>query len=317
MKGLVSLPIAKGRRELAYFVGFGSAAGAAPANIQTAVTISPDADFVVNRIWVQQFGGANTALLLPDGCTIQLQDGASSLNLNLQPSDGQAAYFTPSDNPSAAGIQAWRSIRIPKQMACPYLLRAASSVFINIANPYGKTFSGDVMVILEGFRVYSGSPDPIPAKITGMAFPYYWNGSLILPAAPSAAGFQKVGSIVMSGPGGSGKYILKTAAANLVAAGGIAGGAGVAFLDRIGIQIRDSQYQSKNWVQWGGQVAPTVGEFMPLSILTCGFTSEAWVYPRFMGGTATITADIFFDSSSITGNYPLKIGLEFEGVYIP
>lgn len=323
MMGAVELDIAKGRRELGWEIGFVAVGGTAPVNPVAAIVLNNDADFVVTRMWVMQWGLAAGNIPLPSTILMNIRDGATSSVLFRQPGvpssfcsvpywAGAAPY-----NQNGSGAGAGRFSNNAKGLPAPYLIRRGSTVFFEFTNSAAYTFGGDLYVGLEGFRVYPQDADPIPKTIKGYALPYSWNGTLVVPSGLSA-GIQFLGTITAPGPG-PGKYVLKQAAISstlYVAPQGAVNS--VAPPDNVlAIQIRDTLAQGKFWARMS--TPPALGQYMPAAMFTGGGTSAPWPQPRYMTGQDTINMDLFGDPAAFN-NFAAAantIEVQLNGVYLP
>lgn len=314
MKGIVELPLAKGRIEIGYEAAYNAVKGTSQGDFIAAIVLDKDADFVVKRMWMAGFRGP---LAFPSGTNILLRDGTSTKALQLapEPVNTISGLFAV---PGVAGStpSSLRLLAAVQGLPSPYLMRAGTTAFIEVVNAgisAGNPWPADIFFVFEGFRVFPGQADPVPAKITGLAFPFYWNGLLQIPALP-AGGLGTQGNIVMTGPG-QGKFFLKNCVVEVEAAA--APPAGLDFQDMIGVQVQDSQLSQKLWIRQN--TPPNVGPFMPLSVLTVGKSGYPWTFPRYMEGNSQITATIIFDPSVgwTAAMFPLTIKLGFGSALVP
>ncbi len=320
MKGAVILDIAKGRRLLGYEVGFVAVNGTAPASPTIAIVLNNDADFVAKRITLVQFGGAGCEVALPRSVTTQVRDSATGMVFFRQPGSFASFGSIPSIiAPPANG--AGTNFRMPMNkegLPSPYLMRRGSSAFIEIQNPAGYTFTGDLFAIMEGFYVYPSANgednDPVPNQIKGYCLPFSWNGSLVV-ATSATAGVRLLGTIEMLGPG-VGHFILKTGALSSTAGDPTSVNGGRQKTDDvIGLNLYDTREQSKRWQHL--TTIPAAGQFMPASALTCGGISAPWAHPRYMGGTDKVFCDVYGDTTAWAGNAPGTLELQLNGVWVP
>lgn len=316
MQGIVETEIAKGRRELGWEVGYVAVNGGNTPSPVVGIVLNNDADFVVKRFWPIMFGAAGFDPVMPDAVTMQIRDGASGQEFYRQPGSPYAMGSMPRTSAPqvvSPGISGrWSSNKMG--MPAPMVLRRGSTIFIEFQNPAAANWSGDIYVAAEGFRVYPGASDPIPAKIKGLAFTYVWNGTLALGAL--AAGVQKLGTITMQGPG-QGKYILKTA--YIRSTGQVAQTTDKYLLtpaDVLAVQIRDTALAGKLWARMG-QPQPAVGQILPAAALTCGDTGAPWPQGRYVTGADQIAVDLFGDPACWVGSNPGTIEVGFVGNLIP
>lgn len=320
MKGAVMLDIAKGSRLLGYEVGFVAVAGTAPTNPTLAVVLNNDADFVATRAMLVQFGAAGCEVVLPRSVTMNIRDSATGNVFFRQPGSGSGflgvPYF-PDASANGAG-QDGRAYMNDKGLPAPYLMRRGSSAFVEIFNPAGYIFTGDLYVMLEGFYVYPSvngqETDPVPSQIKGYSIPFSWNGSLVV-AVNAVAGVKALGTVEMLGPG-VGSFLLKTFS--------ISGTTGLPSKvnsgqptagDVLGVSVYDTRWNSKRWQHV--TAPPALGSFVPASALTVGGVSAPFAHPRYVGGTDKIFVDVFGDTTAWPGNTPGTVEVQLNGVWIP
>lgn len=320
MKGAVLLDVSKGRRLLGYEVGYVAAAGLSSPNFTLAVVLNNDADFVVKRMMLVQFGAAGCEVVIPRSVTAQIRDSATGNVMFRQPgsfnSFGIVPYFP---HPSANGAgQDGRAVMNREGLPAPYLMRRGSSAFIEIFNPAGYVFTGDLYVMFEGFYVYPSTTgednDAVPTQIKGYCLPFSWNGTRVVPVN-AVAGVNSLGTIEMLGPG-VGHFILKTASISATTGLPSAVNTGQPTAgDVLGVSVRDTRENSKTWQHVTSP--PALGAYMPGSFLTVGGVSAPWAHPRYMGGTDKIFVDLFGDTTAWPGNTPGTVEVELNGVFIP
>lgn len=320
MKGAVILDVAKGRRLLGYEVGYVAVNGTSPTNPTLAVVLNNDADFVVTRMMLIQFGAAGCEVVLPRSITANIRDSATGNVMFRQAGNfgsfGNVPYF-PVPSANGAG-QDGRFMMNREGLPAPYLMRRGSSAFIEIFNPVPYTFTGDLYVMFEGFYVYPSADgkdnDPIPSQIKGYCIPFSWNGTKVIPVN-ATPGLASLGTIEMLGPG-VGHFILKTASISATAGLPKAVNTGQPTAgDVLGVSIYDTREQSKRWQHLTN--APALGSYMPASFMTVGATSAPWAYPRYMGGTDKIFVDLYGDTTAWNGNTPGTVEVQMNGVWIP
>lgn len=324
MRGVVQVDIAKGRRELGWEIGYGDLDGATDLNPVTTFTVNNDADFVATRLWAGLW--SNTAVTgqsgaLPPQVKCQLRDARTGKTYFLQPArlDGIAAMSM--GGLAAAAVVGVRPnavlpplVNTVYGLPAPIVIRKASSMFVEFTVPAGFTWPGDLYMGLEGFRVYPGQADPIPATIAGAASTYLWNGT-ITPGA-LGAGLQKIGTISMTGPG-EGRYVLKGGSLTSTVAPSAQATYVPKFEDVALVNVRDSAQQAKQWVRVTNPIPVIPGQVMPASFLTAGGLGLPWAQPRYLDGKDTIFVDVWTDPSLFPGGNVGEVECQFKGVYVP
>ncbi len=312
MRGIVQTEIAKGRRELGWEVAYSAQNGLTTKSFTAAVVLNNDADFVGKRLWLSQF---RTDQPLDPRVTVQVRDGATGQVLMRQAGvlGGLCASVLMDPDGPATGLNIARFAANQIGLPAPYVIRRGSTVFFEFANANGLTIAGDIYAALEGFRVYPGETDDVPAKIQGYALPFSWNGTLA-PAADASGNQVKFGTITMPGLG-PGHYVLKYAQVFTTKLPSGASTITVLPDPFLGIQFYASKNQSKRLVHVNNPA--TTGDFMPLSFLTGGGTGFPWEYPMYLSGVDTIYADIYGVGTDWATNTPGTIELQMNGVFIP
>jgi hypothetical protein len=314
MNALVTLDIAKGRKELGWEVAYVALDGTTTASPTLSCVINNDADFVARSMQIAMFGANGATIIPPKGVTVQVRDSAT----------GNVMYRTPG---SAQGFMSYPASAAPfggrfcsndRALPCPYLIRRGSSVFFEIQNFAGGTWHGDMFVGMEGFRIYPGQSDPIPQKITGYALPFCWNGPLVIPDG-QPVGVQKLGTIDMQGPG-VGHFFLKYAAitatgqVNTVALNGLT--IQPAADDVLALQLTDTQL-NKLWVHNSSPTTVGNGQYAPASFITKGSVGYPWGQPRYLSGVDKMLVDVYGDPAAFVGGNPGTIEVQLNGVWVP
>lgn len=313
--GIVKTKIADGRYELGWEVGFlASATFNAQGTPIVGIQISNDADFLVQKIHVYDFGNAGAVFLLDPLYTMQVKDSASGNVFYRTPASpyhlAQVPYIPRS---AVKGLPLARFLMGEKALPAPYLLRRSNSAFVTFSKGAGApAITGDCLVVFEGFRIYPGEKEPVPQEIQGYNTPYSWGGQLAV-ANGLAAGMQKLGSIVMPGPG-EGKYVLKDATVTSTATPVAVGGYFPTPEAVLGFQVQDTRTQQKLWARM--TTPPSYGQFMP-GFAFCGLGAGLpWVWPRYIDGQDQIQVDVFGDPASFTAGNPGTIDVSLNGVCI-
>jgi hypothetical protein len=173
--------------------------------------------------------------------------------------------------------------------------------------------TGDCLIVFEGFRIYPGEKEPVPQDIQGYNTPYSWGGQLVIPNG-LGAGMQKLGSLLLPGPG-EGKYVLKDCTIATTGTPVAVGG----YLPTpdcvLGFQVQDSRQQQKLWARMGTNPSP-IGQYMPGMALTGGGGGLPWVWPRYVEGQDQVQVDVFGDPASFTGGNPGTLDFSLNGVCI-
>lgn len=310
-KGIVEVDIARGRRELGWEVGYSAQNGLTTASFTAAIVLNNDADFVAKRLWVAQFG---TDAPLDPRISVQIRDGATAQVMQRVAGSPYALGCGIPVGPaaSATGLPWGKFAMTPMGLPAPYVIRRGSSVFLDFANASGLTIAGDIYVALEGYRVFPGEPEDVPAKIKGYALPFNWNGTLTVTANATNA-VAKLGTISMPGLG-VGHYVLKAAYCNTTKLP-TAVSTNTDPSPFLGLQIYSTKNQSKRLIH--ATSPSTVGDFMPMSFFTGGGISAPWMQPIYLAGTDAIFADLYGNPTWFSTNTPGVIELGLTGVFIP
>src|ERR1035437_10003999 len=163
MRGIIELPIEKGKSELGWVVRqavVDGPSGAAAANPVINVTTSRDADFISKRHWLvswPKFGTigpvvpADVNLSLPADPSILIREGTTRRGLALTP--GFAKAIAPDATPI-------RMISNQFGTSAPQLIRANTNLIMELARASAATIAwvGDLYLVHEGFKVYPYLP---------------------------------------------------------------------------------------------------------------------------------------------------------------
>lgn len=314
--GIVKTKVADGRYEIGWEVSQLTAADFnAIATPIIGIQINNDADFLIQRMHVYEFGAAGAQAILSPLYTMQVKDSSTGNVFYLQPGSpyhiAQVPYIP---NTTTKGLPLGRFGMNGKGLPAPYLMRRASSAFITFTKASGApAVTGDVYVVFEGIRIYTGEREPVPATIEGYNTPYSWAGQLVVPGS-LAAGVQNLGTITMAGPG-LGKYVLKDC--TLATSAGPVNVNGYALPSDacLGFQVQDTRTQQKLWAR---NPSPLTGlaPFMPGFCLTGSGQGLPWLWPRYIEGQDQLAITIFGDPTAFTGGTPGTIDLSFNGVCI-
>lgn len=315
MTGVAMLNLAPGRKELGWEVGFSAVAGTTSPNPVASIIVDNDADFVATRLWVFQFGSPAGNTPLPNTIKLNVRDGATGNVMCRIPvvPDGFCAVPYPGQYTTSAKPQTGRWAGNFRGLPAPYLIRRGGTVFFEFSNPTGFTFLGDLYCVLEGFRLYTGEKDPVPAQVKGYVIPYSWGGTLTVPGA-LANGFQSLGSITMPGPG-PGAFLLKYASLNTTNPADAQNGILPPSERVLALQIRDTLAQGKFWARMT-QPPSNIGQYVPASAFVGGGTGAPWPQPRYIDGQSTINVDVFGDPAcfSANNNTPGVVEVQLNGM---
>jgi hypothetical protein len=303
--------LAEGRKELGWEAGYLSQANAnATANPVLGITVNNDADFAGIRAYLLQVGPAGAGAPIPPSVTLQIRDSATG-DVFMRVPGSPSGFLTQPYNPGSPQSSG-RFVMAPAGWPAPHIMKRGSSVFFEVSNPTGYVFTGDLYMVYEGYRVYTGEMEPVPATIKGQAEPFSWNGQITIPAG-LPAGQQLLGVLTMAGLDAN-RYILKNAAILATNNPAAVGGVQLFPEDVFLIQISDTYQQNKLW----GRVSspPAFGQFFPAKCLTLGGTGAPWAWPRFVQGSDTIFVTLFGDPSAWTGGTPGTVEVQLNGVRI-
>lgn len=311
--------VAVGRRELGWEVGYLAKATAnANASPTLGITVNNDADFVGVRAYLLQIGLNGAGVPIPPSVTLQIRDSATGNVLARQPA-APLGFLSRPDIPSST-FSPGKQIAIPLGWPAPHIIKKGGSVFFEVTNPGNAyTFVGDLVVVYEGYRLYAGEQDPVPAVVRGQVEPFTWNGTIAVPNGLSA-GLQILGQVSMPGLDQN-RYILK--AGYIQAQSGVpktvVGADGLTIQlspeDVLQIQVSDTYQQNKLW----GRVStpPAYGQFFPAKCFTVGGTGTPWSWPRFVQGSDTIFVTLFGDPNAWAAGNPgiIEVGFLGERIY--
>jgi hypothetical protein len=314
--GIVKTKIVNGRYELGWEVGFLSAAAFnAAASPIVGIQINNDADFFVQKVHAYDFGDAGAKFLFDPKYTWNIKDSATGNEFYRTPASPYHLAQVPYIPRSAVSGEALGRLQMnDKGLPAPYIMRRASSAFITFTKGAGApAIIGDCLVIFEGFRIYPGEKEPVPQEIIGYNTPYAWAGQITIPNG-LAAGFQKLGTVVLAGPG-EGKYVLKDASIRTTGTPVAVSGYLPTPDAVLAFQVQDSRNQQKLWARMGQNPSP-FGQYMPGFCLTGSGGGLPWVWPRYVEGQDQITLEVFGDPASFTGGNPGILDISLNGVCI-
>ena len=316
MRGIVHLPIAPGLKELTWYIGKADVAGGNEENPVVALRVNRDADFVAKRLWLVQHGiGANTdaarAGTLPPRSTVKFVDGTTQRSLSLLGAFNRAIAL---DAAPLRATAAW--LGLPN----PYLIRNNNNVFAEIVNPDAAAtpWQGDLYFVLEGYKVYTNQPEPIPHTLKSYALPFALNTNKIV-LQPTLIAGNLNNQIATITNNGEGKFLAKQFSFQAIDADGIDVTAEI--LPILGFQITDTTSGTKEWMQ--NQTANVGPTFLPASILTMHGSYLPFHTPRFIDENGVVQVGVNFQNSTTalayanTLNWPMQFSISFNGTLLP
>lgn len=310
--GSVKTAVARGRRELGFESAYLPLASAnATSSPVLTIQVNNDADFVAVRPYLFQVGAAGAGIPIPPSVTVQIRDLTTGGVIFRQAGTSLGA-FTGAYNPGSP-YSSGRFVGSKRPWQAPHVIPKGAAVLVEISNPSGYTFVGDLFFVYEGYRVYAGTPDPIAATYSGNVMPFVWNGSVTIPGG-LAAGVQALASIPMQGIDQS-RYVLSEAAIFASNAPAAVGGVTLFPEDVLLIQIQDTYAENKLWGRVSNPV-PAYGQFFPAKAFVNGGRGGPWVQPRYVGGTDLITVSFAGDPSAWAGGTPGTIEIQLKGIRI-
>lgn len=317
MRGIIELPIEKGKRELNWVVGTAQVdgtVGASATNPVVNMTTSRDADFVAKRKFFVRWPAiapADANLTVPADTSLVERESSSQRALGLVP--GFAKTLFPDANP----VQMLASqLGLPS----PRLIKANTNYLIEVARPTaaGTAWSGDLFVVYEGFKVYPYLPEDIPAKIKAYSVDFGMNANMSLQDPSTLASFIQGQRLTISNDG-SGKFLAKRLKVRLVDANGV--DRTDALTPVLAFNIKDSTSGDKHWV---GNNNPGVSAFVPVALLTMGGSDLFFNTPRYIDPNGVVTVEIFFAGSAAAlayahgvGAWPMALSVSLDGSLLP
>jgi hypothetical protein len=203
----------------------------------------------------------------------------------------------------------------------PYLLRGNTNIFVELANPgaVGTPWTGDVLLVAEGYNIYPYQADEIPAKIRSYAFPFDMNANQVI-AQPTLAGGNLTSQSILITNNGEGKFIAKSMQVEMVDAAGV--DVTAAIMPCLGLQVTDTYSGSRKWIQ-----SPSAGQaipFCPAEILTMHRTGLPFNMPRYLDPFANVSVQIVFPQIAgalayLAGaaTWPVTMSVTLKGALLP
>jgi len=318
MKGIVELPLEKGKQELQWYTGVSFVAGLNIVNPTVSLRTEKSQDFVAKRLWLVQwpaFTGvpANDRILnLPFRSTGNLRDGATKRALSLVA--GDIRTILANTNPESAQRQYMG-------LACPYLLRGNTNLFVEVANPAAAVtpWTGDLYLVAEGYSIFPHTDEDIASRIKSYAVPFDLNGNLQV-ADPTAAAGNIAGQMVTITNSGEGRFIAKALEIEVIDNVGLNRTAEI--MPNLALQITDTYSGERKWVSSSaaGQAYPAV----PADIMTLCRTGLPFNMPRFIDPTGTVKVQLVFPQIAGAlaylnglGGWPMTFSVTLKGALLP
>jgi len=315
-RGIVKLPLEKGRKELAWYVGNAGVYGTNQVNPVVPLKVERDADFVVKRLFLVQWPSvpavSDVNLALPATANALIRDGGTKRGLQLVGSYARGLFFDANPAKMAAAYLG---------LSCPFLIRANNSLFVELSNPgaVGTPWAGDLYLVAEGFKIYPFQAEEFPSTITQYAVPFELNGNLQM-QDPNAGSQYVAGQYVVITNNGEGKMLVKGMKVVVIDAAGIDRTA--AILPCLSFNIIDSTSGTKRWVQNTNQGVNHPA--CPASLMTMAQTFLPWNMPRYIDPNGTVQIQVVFPQQAALlapltgiGTWPFNISISLFGALLP
>jgi hypothetical protein len=316
-RGIIKLPLQDGRKELSWYVGRVAVKGTNEVNPVVPLKVERDADFVTKRWWMVQYPSApgvaqDFGLSLPPQTTITLRDGGTKRGLSLVA--GNARTIMP-DASSRKAEAAWQGL------ACPLLIRANNNLFVEVANPAaaGTPWTGDLFIVLEGFKVYPYLPAEFPGTVETYAVPFDLNANADI-ANPNSAAQYITGQVIKATNNGEGKMLVKGMRLTIIDAAGL--DKTDVLMPALAFMVSDSTSGGKKWVV---DTNPSVlNPACPASMMLYSGTFLSFNTPRYIDQNGVIETQLVFPSDAATlaaiggaATWPCKFSLTYFGALLP
>lgn len=324
MRGIIELPIEKGKKELSWIVGTAQVqgqSGASAVNPVINLTTPNDADFVARRLFLvrwptfTQVGPpaftVDPNLSLPDDTAVLIREGSTRRGLSLQA--GFARAILPDATPA---VMAAAQLGLP----APFLMRANTALLAEISRPSAAAtaWQGDLLLVAEGYKVYPYLPEEIPAAIRQFAVPFSLNANGIV-SNPNAAPANIAGQVITISNDGGGKFLAKRMRVRIVDSAGVDKTA--ALLPCLGFQITDTTSGSKNWITDQTQ---NILAKVPVSLLTMGGTDLFFNTPRYIDPAGSVSIKVIWSDIAAALTYvagaaafPVTVSVSLDGALLP
>lgn len=317
MDGVIKLPIAKGRKELTWYVGLSQVQGSSQQTPTVNLRIDKDADFVAVRgpwlvQWPSYSSPADKTLSLPPTAAVDIRDGSTRRMLSLVAGSPDVITIN-------TDIQ--KQVGAYLGMPAPYYLAAGTNIFAEIANP-AASWTGDLYFVYEGFSVYPLLPVDIPATIDAYALPASLNGVQNI-NDPSLANASIQGQDVKITNDGSGKFLVKGLTVQCIDNGGAGVDVTDALLPAVGCQITDSTSGGKQWFR-NPSLTSGVLPFCPMGIPSYARAKLPFNRPRLIDENGSIDFQVIFPTLAAALTYlhgaatwPVQFNVSLYGVRLP
>lgn len=316
MIGKIKVPIEKGRKILTWNVGVAVTNGSGQVNPIVSLRTDKDADFVARRGFLVQypsFGAAQDPnLALPATAVAVLRDGATKYPLSLVAVNPTALMLNADVN---------RAVAMEKGFSSAWILRANSNVFIEIANPLAGTtpWVGDCYLVLEGFNIYPGQQELVPATIEAYALPDYGlAGVFSLPDPSVGTQALQINKITNQGLG---RVLAKGLRLQFTDAAAVDQTAKI--LPALGVQISDSTSGKMPWVR-NSNAQANVPAICPASVMTYGNSFVNFNTPRLLDENANLEVTTLFHQAALTWlagasgiTWPVSMSFNLIGDMLP
>lgn len=328
MDGIVQVPIAKGKKELAWYVAASIENGGNNLTPTVNMRIDKDADFVALRRYLVQWPsygtgadhavGLDPTLKLPAQTAVLLRDGGTRRGLGLASAYARSVILDADPD---------RSQAMEKGMTSAMYLKAASNFFAEISNPgaAGTAWTGDLYLVLEGYNLYPNLPPEFGKTITQYSLGDFSLASSALIAEPASGGSTIDGQYIVMTNNGDGKVLVKGMSITCVDNGGL----GVDVTDKIlpclGFNVTDTTSGGKAWVRSPGLASgQTIS--LPALLMTYGNRRLRFCRPRLIDETGSLKVQLVFPqipaalaylADAHTATWPVNITVNFYGDLLP
>jgi hypothetical protein len=321
MDGVIKLPLAKGRKELTWYVGVTQVNGTSQQNPTINLRVDKDADFVMMRgpwlvMWPSYSSPQDPKLALPQTASVILRDGSTRRPLSLVAGAPNAIALNTDPVKATSG---WLG------SPSPYLLQAGTNFFVEIANP-AASWSGDLYVAMEGFSIYPLLPPDIPATIEAYAIPGALDANQLI-SDPSLAGNNIQGQDIKITNDGSGKFLAKGFEIQCVDNSGAGNDVTAKIVPALGVQITDSTSGGKQWFR-NPSLSSGILPFCPAGIPWLSGARLPFNRPRLIDENGNIDVQVIFPNIAAALTFlgagggagitwPVQFTVSLWGVRIP
>lgn len=313
--GIIKLPLAAGKKELAWYAGRAVVNGSNLVSTTVPLKVERDADFVAKRMFLVQWPsygvGVDPNLALPAQSSVIIRDGATKRALSIVSQSSKNI----NDASSGAMLAAYLG------MASPYLIKANNSIFAEIQNPGAAVTAwlGDIYLVTEGFKVYPGVPEDFPATIEAYAIPFALNANSIINSPAAGAQFV-AGQFITITNNGEGKFLAKGMRITIIDALGL--DKTNALMPMLALAIQDTTSGSKRWNQDTTQDATY--PLIPASLLTMAQTFLPFNMPRYIDPNGVVQVQVIWPSIpaaqvavAAAATFPVIVSIELTGALLP